>query len=125
MSIHIKSDGEEGLLTGDVAHHPCQMAHLDWSSTADSDPKQSAATRRELFSRFADTPTLVIGGHFNAGHIRREGDAFKFIALGSRPDGCVTGIGLACNAARGRQLNFAAALFQEAFQAKKPQNLRE
>jgi len=20
-----------GLLTGDVAHHPCQMAHLDWS----------------------------------------------------------------------------------------------
>ena len=73
MSIHIKSDGEEGLLTGDVAHHPCQMAHLDWSSTADSDPKQSAATRRELFSRFADTPTLVIGGHFNAGHIKREG----------------------------------------------------
>ena len=73
MSIHIKSDGEEGLLTGDVAHHPCQMAHLDWSSTADSDPKQSAETRRELFSRFADTPTLVIGGHFNAGHIKREG----------------------------------------------------
>jgi glyoxylase-like metal-dependent hydrolase (beta-lactamase superfamily II) len=79
MSIHITSDGEQGLLTGDVAHHPCQMAHLDWSSTADSDPVQSAETRRELFSRFADTPTLVIGGHFNAGHIRRDGDAFKFI----------------------------------------------
>jgi glyoxylase-like metal-dependent hydrolase (beta-lactamase superfamily II) len=79
MSIHIRSDGEEALLTGDVAHHPCQMAHLDWSSTADSDPRQSAATRRELFARFADTPTLVIGGHFNAGHLRRHGDAFKFI----------------------------------------------
>jgi glyoxylase-like metal-dependent hydrolase (beta-lactamase superfamily II) len=80
MSIHIQSDGEEGLLTGDVAHHPCQMAHLDWSSTADSDPVQSTATRRELFSRFADRPVLVIGGHYNAGHIRREGDAFKFLA---------------------------------------------
>jgi glyoxylase-like metal-dependent hydrolase (beta-lactamase superfamily II) len=79
VSIHIKSDGEEGLLTGDVAHHPCQMAHLDWSSTADSDPVQSAVTRRELLSRFADTPTLVIGGHFNAGHIRRDGGAFKFM----------------------------------------------
>jgi glyoxylase-like metal-dependent hydrolase (beta-lactamase superfamily II) len=81
MSILIQSDGETGLLTGDVAHHPCQMAHLDWSSTADSDPVQSAVTRRELFSRFADTPTLVIGGHFSAAHIRREGEAFKFIGL--------------------------------------------
>jgi glyoxylase-like metal-dependent hydrolase (beta-lactamase superfamily II) len=81
MSIHIRSDGEEGLLTGDVAHHPCQMAHLDWSSTADSDPKQSVVARRELFSRFADRPVLVIGGHYDAGHIRRDGSAFKFVAL--------------------------------------------
>ncbi len=57
------------------------MTHLDWSSTADSDPVQSAATRRQLFSRFADTPSLVIGGHFSAGHIRRDGDAFNFAAL--------------------------------------------
>jgi glyoxylase-like metal-dependent hydrolase (beta-lactamase superfamily II) len=79
VSLHIKSAGEEGLLTGDVAHHPCQMAHLDWSSTADSDPVRSAATRRELFGRFADTPTLVIGGHFNAGRIQRDGNAFKYV----------------------------------------------
>jgi glyoxylase-like metal-dependent hydrolase (beta-lactamase superfamily II) len=79
ISLHIQSNGEEGLLTGDVAHHPCQMAHLDWSSTADSDPVLSTATRRELFSRFADTPTLVIGGHFGAGRIKRDGDAFKFV----------------------------------------------
>jgi glyoxylase-like metal-dependent hydrolase (beta-lactamase superfamily II) len=65
LSVHIQSAGEEGLLSGDVA--------------ADSDPAQSAVTRRELFSRFADSPTLVIGGHFNAGHIKRDGTAFKFI----------------------------------------------
>ncbi|MBN9007619.1 MAG: MBL fold metallo-hydrolase [Rhizobiales bacterium] len=81
MSIHIVSEGQQALLTGDAAHHPCQMAHLDWSSTADSDPRQSAVTRRELFGRFADTPTLVIGGHYNAGHIKRDGAGFKFIAL--------------------------------------------
>jgi glyoxylase-like metal-dependent hydrolase (beta-lactamase superfamily II) len=79
MSVHIHSDGEEGLLTGDVAHHPCQMAHLEWSSTADSDPVQSALTRRDLFSRFADRPVLVIGGHFDGGRIKRHGDAFKFV----------------------------------------------
>lgn len=80
MSLHIKSDGEEALLAGDVAHHPCQMVHLDWSSTADSDPTRSAATRRDLFGRFADTPALVVGGHYDAGHIKRDGDAFKFTA---------------------------------------------
>jgi glyoxylase-like metal-dependent hydrolase (beta-lactamase superfamily II) len=79
MSLHLRSDGETALLTGDVAHHPCQMAHLDWSSTADFDPVQSAATRRKLFSRFADTATLVIGGHFGGGYIRRDGEAFKFV----------------------------------------------
>jgi hypothetical protein len=57
------------------------MAHLDWSSTADSDPAKSPVTRRELFSRFADKPVLVVGGHYNAGQIKREGNAFKFIAL--------------------------------------------
>jgi glyoxylase-like metal-dependent hydrolase (beta-lactamase superfamily II) len=80
MSLHITSDGAEGLLTGDVAHHPCQMAHLDWSSTADSDPHQAADTRRRLFSRVADRPVLVIGGHFDAGLLMRDGEAFKFVA---------------------------------------------
>lgn len=77
MSILIRSEGQEALLTGDVAHNPCQMAHLDWSSTADSDPVHSIVSRRELFSRFADTPTLVIGGHFTAGHLKRDGNAFR------------------------------------------------
>jgi glyoxylase-like metal-dependent hydrolase (beta-lactamase superfamily II) len=81
MSVLIESGGEQGLLTGDVAHHPCQMAHLDWCSVVDSDPAQSAASRHKMFSRFADTPTLVIGGHYSAGHIRRDGDAFRFVAL--------------------------------------------
>ena len=77
------SGGEQALLSGDVAHHPCQMAHLDWCSVVDTDIVQSAASRHKVFSRFADTPTLVIGGHFSAGHIKRDGDAFKFEALQS------------------------------------------
>jgi glyoxylase-like metal-dependent hydrolase (beta-lactamase superfamily II) len=80
MSVLIQSEGEEVLLTGDVAHHPCQMAHLDWSSTADYDPAQSTATRRALFSRFADTPTRLVGGHFDPGFLKRDGEAFRLIA---------------------------------------------
>jgi glyoxylase-like metal-dependent hydrolase (beta-lactamase superfamily II) len=81
ISVLIRSDGQQALLTGDVAHSPAQMAHLAWSSTVDFDPAQAAATRHELFSRFADTDTLVIGGHFGAGHVRRDGEAFRFVAL--------------------------------------------
>jgi len=77
LSVHIKSEGEEALLIGDVAHHPCQMAHLDWSSTVDSDPVQSARTRNELFARFAGTPTRILGGHFVGGTIVRDGEAFR------------------------------------------------
>ena len=80
VSVHIQSDGEEGLLTGDVAHHPCQMWHTEWSASPNSDPVQSGKTKRELFSRFADTGTLVIGGHFDAGTIKRDGDRFKYFA---------------------------------------------
>lgn len=85
MSVLIQSDGQQALLTGDVAHHPCQMAHLDWSSTADSDPVRSIEARKMLFSRFADTPTLVFGGHYDPGHIVRDGNAFRLIAAQKAP----------------------------------------
>ena len=80
VSVRIRSKGEEALITGDFIHHPCQMARLDWSSAADQDASRAAATRREMFSRLADTPTLVIGTHFagaTAGRIVRDGDAFR------------------------------------------------
>ena len=78
LSVRIHSRGEEAVLSGDVAHHPCQMAHLDWASTFDSDPVQSTETRRALFSDLAGKPTIVIGGHFVGGHVLREGEAFRF-----------------------------------------------
>ena len=78
LSVLIRSHGEEAVLSGDVAHHPCQMAHLDWASTFDSDPGQSTHTRRELFSDLSGKPTLVIGGHFVGGQIVKEGGAFRF-----------------------------------------------
>jgi glyoxylase-like metal-dependent hydrolase (beta-lactamase superfamily II) len=77
VSIELRSGGERALLTGDVLHHPCQMAHVDWASTIDFDPAQSTRTRQELFSRLAGTDTLVIGAHFSAGRVARDGNAFR------------------------------------------------
>ena len=80
VSIHIASEGEEAVITGDMIHHPCQIAHADWSSTADWNQTLSHETRAAFLKRYADRPVLVIGTHFaapTAGHIVRDGDTYR------------------------------------------------
>ena len=79
LAVHLKSQDEEAIFVADAIHHPCQVAHLDWSSTADTDPVQSARTRYALLNRFAGTPAVVLGGHFAGGTIVRDGDAFRLV----------------------------------------------
>lgn len=81
VSVHIASNGQEALITGDFIHHPCQMARLDWCSSADYDREQALTTRNEVLSKYADGDVLIIGTHFatpTAGHFRRDGDAYRF-----------------------------------------------
>ncbi len=83
VSVRIASRGEEALITGDFMHHPCQIARPDWSSTADSDPDAAQRTRQLMLTRLSDNPILVIGTHFagrTAGHVVRDGDAFRLVA---------------------------------------------
>ncbi len=80
VSVRIRSQGEEAVITGDMTHHPCQMAHPEWAATVDVDPVQSTATRRSFYARYADQPVLIIGTHFatpTAGKIIRDGDAYR------------------------------------------------
>jgi glyoxylase-like metal-dependent hydrolase (beta-lactamase superfamily II) len=82
VSVLIGSKGKYAMITGDFAHHPCQMAHPGWSSTADYDAAQAEATRRRIFGELAGSPVLVIGTHFagpTAGHVVRDGAAFKLV----------------------------------------------
>jgi glyoxylase-like metal-dependent hydrolase (beta-lactamase superfamily II) len=83
VSVMIESEGESAVITGDMTHHPCQLAHPDWSPPFDSDRQASAATRGRLFASWADQPVLVIGTHYaapTAGHVKRDGEAFRFEA---------------------------------------------
>ncbi|HEY1930716.1 MAG TPA: MBL fold metallo-hydrolase [Acetobacteraceae bacterium] len=80
VSVRIVSRGEEALITGDFMHHPCQIAHPEWDTTADSDPAQGIRTRWEMFEKLAGAPVLVIGTHFagaTAGRIVRDGETFR------------------------------------------------
>jgi glyoxylase-like metal-dependent hydrolase (beta-lactamase superfamily II) len=80
VSVMIESEGSRAAITGDMAHHPCQLAHPDWV-LGDNDPKAAVLTRARLFAEWADQKVLVIGTHFaspTAGHVVREGTAFRF-----------------------------------------------
>ena len=80
VSVLIRSEGEEALITGDFMHHPCQIAHPEWCSTADSDPVQAQQTRERMLDELSKRPVLVIGTHFagaTAGRIVRDGDSYR------------------------------------------------
>jgi len=82
VSVKITSKGDSALITGDFVHHPCQLAHPEWSVSTDYDQQQSRQTRRDIFIDLADTPTLVIGTHWplpTAGQIVRDGDSYRLI----------------------------------------------
>jgi len=81
ISVHIESEGSHALITGDCIHHPCQIAKIDWSSSADFDAEQAINTRKKLLADYSDKEVLVIGTHFatpTAGHFKTKGDEYWF-----------------------------------------------
>lgn len=80
-SVHISSRGQEAVITGDLLHHPCQIARPDWAVPFDWDGAQARATRRAFMERYADRPVLVLGTHFAdpvGGRIVRDGETYRF-----------------------------------------------
>ena len=55
VSVMIESEGERAVITGDMTHHPCQMAHPDWMF-GDDDPKAAAVNVIHLRSRVVNQP---------------------------------------------------------------------
>ena len=80
VSVHIQSQGEEAVITGDMIHHPCQIKHVDWATSADVDQAQAVLTRQKFLEQYADRPVLIIGTHFagpSAGKIVRDASTFR------------------------------------------------
>ncbi len=80
VSIVIQSEGERVIITGDCAHHPCQLARPDWGTTADIDADMARQTRWRLFGDIAGSDCLVLGTHWTGvggGQVVRDGAAFR------------------------------------------------
>lgn len=64
VSVVMHSDGEFGVITGDLMHHPIQCAMPHVASNFDHDVTRARETRRAFLRRYADRPVLVFGTHF-------------------------------------------------------------
>lgn len=63
--------GEGGIIAGDIAHHPMELEHPDWSPRFDDDRAQAARTRAALVERAEAEGLVVLGGHLPPPHAGR------------------------------------------------------
>ena len=83
VSVHISSAGQQAVITGDVVHHPVQLAEPDWINNFDMDIDAGSRTRRDFFTRYQDSEVKVIGSHFadpTSGRIVSDDGAWRFEA---------------------------------------------
>jgi glyoxylase-like metal-dependent hydrolase (beta-lactamase superfamily II) len=80
FSVQVGKAGHDAVITGDMIHSPLQARYPELGMFADYNSEQSGKTRRELFSRLCDSPTLMCMAHFpspSIGRIKRWGEGFK------------------------------------------------
>jgi len=81
VSVRISSQGEEAILTGDLMHHPLQIALPTHPARFDMNRDAGAQTRARFVERYSQRAALVIGSHFSgptAGWIVADGTGWRF-----------------------------------------------
>jgi len=84
-SVLVGRSGDDALITGDMIHSPLQGKYPDIGMMSDYDSGQAGLTRRQVFDRFCEEPTILCATHFPApstARVRRWGDGYKFVAAG-------------------------------------------
>ena len=80
VSVYIKSKDQEAFITGDLMHHPIQLAEADRVGNFDMEKEVGLKTRQTVFKRFEDKPVLIIGSHFcdpTSGYIVKDKKNWK------------------------------------------------
>jgi len=79
--IHLEDGIEHAICSGDLMHHPLQMADPGMPTQYCEDPQAAARFRTSFCSQYADTPTRVLTAHFpnpSKGWIRCDGKGYRF-----------------------------------------------
>ena len=83
FSVLVGRPGQDALITGDMIHSPLQGKYPELGMRADYDSRQAGQTRRKVFERFCDSPTIMCVTHFptpSTGRLQRWGDGYKFVS---------------------------------------------
>ena len=81
IAVHLQSQAQHAVVTGDLIHSPLQCAHPEWNFLFDELPDVARATRRAFLERHCDARTLILATHFpspSLGHFTRQGAAFRY-----------------------------------------------
>lgn len=81
VCVDVRTTAGHAVLSGDVVHHPIQIAYPEWNSRFCVDPEQSRASRKKFVDRHAETDTLIFPAHFAGpavGRIVGNGDRCKY-----------------------------------------------
>jgi glyoxylase-like metal-dependent hydrolase (beta-lactamase superfamily II) len=65
-SLVVNTTAEPIIITGDLLHHPFQLAHPTLAEVADWDPALARQTRANFFAEHARAGSLLAGTHFPA-----------------------------------------------------------
>jgi len=60
QSLLINSDGQRAIVTGDLAHHPAQVDHIEWCAAFDMDHPTTIESRRKIFDQL-EADGLIAG----------------------------------------------------------------
>src|SRR5262249_11873780 len=86
FSVLIGSSRAEALITEDMIHSPLQGTYPALAMMSDYDSVQASVTRRAVFDRLCDEPTIMCVTHFpspSTARVQRWADGYRFIPLGA------------------------------------------
>jgi glyoxylase-like metal-dependent hydrolase (beta-lactamase superfamily II) len=81
-SLVVDTTLEPLVITGDLLHHPFQLAYPDVAEIGDTDPTLAMRTRRDFFAEHARAGSLLAGTHFPVaplGRIESKADGWRFV----------------------------------------------
>lgn len=89
-SLAVDTGSEPLVISGDLLHHPFQLARPDLAETADVDRALAVRTRREFFAEHARSGAVIAGTHFPVapiGHIESFDGTWRWTGLAGSPVG--------------------------------------